>query len=35
MGIDYNAVAGYGVKVSDNLTEKSEEILNNKYDGDM
>jgi len=34
MGIDYRAVAGYGVEVKNNLTEKGTEIFENEYNGD-
>jgi len=35
MSVDYNSVAGYGIKVSGNLTDKAIEILENKNEDDM
>lgn len=32
MGVDYEAVAGYGFKVEDNLSKKGKELLD-KHDG--
>jgi hypothetical protein len=34
MGIDYDAVAGYGVKINDNLTDEGIDLLENTYEDD-
>ena len=35
MGVDYDAKAGYGISVLNNLTEEGQDLLDNKYDGEI
>ena len=35
MGVDYDAKAGYGVKIKNNLTEEYQTIMEEKYDNNI
>ena len=35
MSIVYNEVAGYGVRIDGNLTDEAQELLDDKYDGEI